>query len=182
MQGLFVVTLFQLFSTRNAPGAALMQRVFRRFIFSGERVKVPGFSAASPGSGKTLLRGYRRGLHLHGCNLESLPGLPHVVGALLCQPQAGFASARHTPARPPGAGPFQARRQRGHSRRGTAPRGTRRVAARLRSRSARTRATHRRAASGRDVGGLNMRALVDSPVQVCAGVTLRRKPTACSTL
>ena len=27
-----------------------------------------------------------RGLHVHGRSLESLRGLPHVIGALLCQP------------------------------------------------------------------------------------------------
>ena len=42
-----------------------------------------------------LLCGYRRRLNVHRRSFEFLRGMPHVIGALLCQPQAGFAATRH---------------------------------------------------------------------------------------
>jgi hypothetical protein len=39
--------------------------------------------------------GRGRRLNVHRRHLESLRGLPHVVSALLCQPQARFATTRH---------------------------------------------------------------------------------------
>jgi hypothetical protein len=47
------------------------------------------------GRGKTDLSSHWRGLYVHWRGLESLSGLPHVIGALLCQPQPGLASTRH---------------------------------------------------------------------------------------
>ena len=63
------------------------------------RVKVSRFSVGviSPGVfGTKRLCGHRRGLYVHRCDLESLCSLPYVIGALLGQPQTGFASTLYT--------------------------------------------------------------------------------------